>query len=154
MSAHDPRVDTFGERLRASREAKALSLTALAHRLYGGPGYVTAAHIGRYERGLTRSPSIDTVEALAKVLGVDVRWLLFGETGGPPDLDVPADPAVVNALMEAEQIMGKRLSQETRKTLLSMWPQLAGQVPTPVFFISALQALDYGTRPKGEPSED
>ena len=142
----------FGERLRAAREARGLSRDELSIKLHGGPGYVTPYQIGRYERGPTRNPSIDTAEAPAQALSVDLRWLLLGETVNPPTV-VITDPELLSALAEAERILRRRLSSDVREMLLAMWPASFSHLrPNPLFFVHALQAIEQGTFERGNNS--
>ncbi|KAF0468583.1 helix-turn-helix domain-containing protein [Pediococcus pentosaceus] len=67
----------------------------------------------------TKSPSIDKVEAVAKVLGVSVDYLL-GKDDKPSTSNEPVD--LDKALSEKGMAMfdGKPLSEEYKKALLAM----------------------------------
>ena len=65
---------SIGQRIAAARAAKNLSQTDLA-RIAG----VTPSAINQIESGLTKSPKIELVFALADALDVDARTLTFGE---------------------------------------------------------------------------
>lgn len=62
-----------GQRLRQARLAAGLSQTELAAMVEIGQ-----SHLSGMERGV-RQPSIETLEALGRVLGVGPHWLMGGE---------------------------------------------------------------------------
>ena len=64
-------AETFGERVRAAREATGLNQAGLA-RLTG----LNSATISRIERGLQDNPTRETVDALARALRVSAQELL------------------------------------------------------------------------------
>ena len=63
----------IGERLRRARKARQVTQLELAART--GVAHSTVVRI---ERGQAR-PRIETVEKFAEALGVDPRWLAFGD---------------------------------------------------------------------------
>lgn len=63
-------IDAFGRHLRKLREEQDLSQEELANR-----ANIAFSQIGRFERGI-RSPTLSTLEALAKGLGVPPKDLL------------------------------------------------------------------------------
>lgn len=67
--------DVLGIRLTIARRRRELTLEQLAERVQRAPGYLSTLHTGR-----KTNPSRETLEALARELGVTVGWLL-GETG-------------------------------------------------------------------------
>src|SRR5687768_15650872 len=71
-------ASAFGERLRKAREKSGLTVYALG-KLTG----ITPQAVGRLEQDDDRVPSWDTVQLLAKALGVDCRAFM------DPDLDLP-----------------------------------------------------------------
>ena len=66
----------IGKAIRAARKGKKISQEALAERMG-----VTTAAISRYENG-TRQPTIETLESIAKGLGIHIVALLA------PDADM------------------------------------------------------------------
>ena len=66
-------MDTVGERLRRARKAQQVTQLELAART--GVAHSTVVRI---ERGLAK-PTIETVGKLAGALGVDPKWLAFGD---------------------------------------------------------------------------
>ncbi len=74
--------EPFGVRLRRLREARGLKLTTLAMRVG-----LTEAAIRQLEIGRTRDARLADGMRLADALGVDVRYLAFGE-GEDPRSDV------------------------------------------------------------------
>jgi transcriptional regulator with XRE-family HTH domain len=67
----------MGERLRAVRRARGLSLRDLAKRLDVSPSLISQVETGR------ASPSVSTLYAIAQVLSVSVDDLLFDEVDRP-----------------------------------------------------------------------
>jgi len=76
-------AQTFGQNVRRVRQEKGLTLEALADEV--GLAYT---YVGQIERG-RRNPTLDVVERLALVLGVDALELLSapsdGESAKAPD---------------------------------------------------------------------
>lgn len=75
------RCAAMGERLRALRQDRGLSLRALAEE-----AQLTAGGVGSIETGRTL-PSVATAEQLAKALGISPAWLAYDE--GPKVLPKP-----------------------------------------------------------------
>ena len=67
----------MGERLRAVRRERGLSLRELAKRLDVSPSLISQVETGR------ASPSVSTLYAMAQVLSVSVDDLLFDEVDRP-----------------------------------------------------------------------
>ena len=67
----------MGERLRAVRRARGLSLRELAKQLDVSPSLISQVETGR------ASPSVSTLYAIAQVLSVSVDDLLFDEADRP-----------------------------------------------------------------------
>ena len=67
----------MGERLRAVRRERGLSLRDLAKRLDVSPSLISQVETGR------ASPSVSTLYAMAQVLSVSVDDLLFDEVDRP-----------------------------------------------------------------------
>ncbi len=63
-------IDAFGKHLRKLREERNLSQEELANR-----SGIAFSQIGRFERGV-RSPTLSTLKALSKGLGVEPKELL------------------------------------------------------------------------------
>lgn len=66
-------MGTIGERLRRARKNRKVTQVELAQRT--GVAHSTVVRI---ERGQAK-PRIETVWALAEALGVDPKWLAFGD---------------------------------------------------------------------------
>ena len=73
-----PLSSKLSQRLRAAREKRGISRRDLASRL-GGDKYSTLSKIEEGES----MPGIDTVELLARALGVSAGWLAYGEGVAP-----------------------------------------------------------------------
>lgn len=106
---------TLGERLKATRESRGLTLREL-ERLSG----VSNATISQIETGRNPNPTAITISRLAKALGVEVTYLLGP---GPTDVATPvaadADfpwPEGFRALRHAS----KKLTERDKKMLLSV----------------------------------
>ncbi len=67
-------VEVDGEKLRRIRERRLLSRPELAEKVGLDPD-----HIGRIERGVTKSPRMANIRALAKGLEVDAAEFLKAE---------------------------------------------------------------------------
>jgi transcriptional regulator with XRE-family HTH domain len=81
-------MDTFGKKLKETREAKSFSQAELARQIE-----VHHSIIGKYERDEVK-PSIDVVKRLADVLNTTVGFLL-GET---EDRELLKDPTMMKRL--------------------------------------------------------
>ena len=66
-------MDTIGQRLRRARKERAVTQVELAERT--GVAHSTVVRI---ERGQAR-PRIETVGRFAEALGMDPKWLAFGD---------------------------------------------------------------------------
>ncbi|MBQ3301669.1 MAG: helix-turn-helix transcriptional regulator [Rudaea sp.] len=71
---HNPRMDAFGERLRAARERAGMTQEQLGFELGVGKGTVSAWELGRSEPPLAR------LLVMRKIFGVSLDALLSGET--------------------------------------------------------------------------
>lgn len=67
----------FGERLRQARLQRGLTQEALARQ-----ASVSLVTVAKLERAAHRRPTVETAAKLAKALGVDPAWLLFGDEEG------------------------------------------------------------------------
>ena len=75
----------MGERLRAARRARSLSLRTLAERLGVSPSLISQIETGR------ANPSVSTLYAIAAELDVSLDELLFNDRR-PPEAAAPARP--------------------------------------------------------------
>ena len=66
-------MSAIGDRLRQARKARRVSQLELA-----GRTGVAHSTVVRIERGQS-NPTIETVEKVAEALGVDPKWLAFGD---------------------------------------------------------------------------
>jgi transcriptional regulator with XRE-family HTH domain len=89
-------TETFGERLRRLRYDKGFALTGLAMKVG-----LTEACIRQLENGRTREPRLGDGMRLADALGVDPRYLAFGE-GDPP----PRAPDLAERVAAIERRLG------------------------------------------------
>lgn len=85
-----PLSSKLSHRLRLAREKRGISRRDLAARL-GGDKYSTLSKI---EEG-DSMPGIDTVELLARALGVSAGWLAYGEGITPEWEEKKKDPPTV-----------------------------------------------------------
>lgn len=110
------------ERLKGAREARGINANEIARR--AGIGNTTTARIERGER----TPQIDTVERIARALGVEPCWLAFGLDGDKPfnlkskctkpETDVPAICEIV--MTSAYTGVAKRLTDRRSALGLSL----------------------------------
>ncbi len=82
----------MGDRLRAARLARGLSLRALADRLG-----VSASLISQVETGRAK-PSVSTLYAIVNELAISLDELLFPDAGGPSATSLAGEPAAVFAV--------------------------------------------------------
>jgi transcriptional regulator with XRE-family HTH domain/quercetin dioxygenase-like cupin family protein len=83
--ADTPAYSELGDRLRAARSGRGLSLRSLADRVGVSPSLIS-----QVERGLAR-PSVNTLYSMARELEVSFDALLFPDVR-PPSVHRPADP--------------------------------------------------------------
>jgi tetratricopeptide (TPR) repeat protein len=103
LQVDDPRA--LGARLKAAREARGLSLRALAF-----PG-CTAAYISRIESG-SRVPSLQVLNALALRLGVKADYLATGHESAFDDQIVEAELMLrLGDIDQAEKLLRKLVKQ-------------------------------------------
>src|SRR6478735_7396345 len=81
-----PDYPQMGERLRAARAARGLSLRVLASRLGVSPSLISQIETGR------ANPSVSTLYAIAAELDVSLDELLFNDRR-PPEPEPPGTPA-------------------------------------------------------------
>ena len=65
---------SFGQRIKAAREQAGITQVELGEKVG-----VSGVAIMRYEKG-TRQPRLEQFQRIASVLGVDVNWLMHGQT--------------------------------------------------------------------------
>jgi transcriptional regulator with XRE-family HTH domain len=84
---------TFADRLKYARARAKISQESLAHKCG-----ITKASVSKFELGLTQSPAMETLFALADILQVDPRWLATGKNHNPstdsPVLRIDANKAL------------------------------------------------------------
>ena len=80
-------METKGERIRRLREARNLTQPALAKLLIsmGAPATLTKAAIHKWETGDTMDMKNETFILLAKALGTDPEYLLWGQDRSPQE---------------------------------------------------------------------
>ena len=121
-------LQRMGERMAERRKELGLTQEQVARQL---PGETSGAHVSRWERGLHR-PSDDTLEALAKVLKVDVAYFLAApaaKLNGTPDPF--AESAGLTARVEELHAKLDRIMQALRITDVSQRPGDAEPEPLP-----------------------
>lgn len=104
---HNPKMDTFGDRLRKLRLGRKLSQESLA-KLIG----IKQGSLTQLETGKSKGPSSKTLTKLARIFDIDPEWLMTGKGAQQP----------VSALegSEAELIAAYRqLSPEGQEYILS-----------------------------------
>ena len=127
MNGATPEFREIGDRLRAARTARKLSLRGLADRLGVSPSLIS-----QVERGLAK-PSVNTLYAMARELDVSLDELLFvdarvdrdapaiapGATDGPDDAALEPVPAPVqrahdrSSIRLASGVVWERLTAES-----------------------------------------
>src|SRR5687767_1280209 len=85
-----PEYADMGDRLRAARQGRGLSLRALAERLGVSPSLISQVETGRAQ------PSVSTLYSIASELGISLDELLFMDArplpSGKPESVLPRDP--------------------------------------------------------------
>lgn len=119
-------VDTFGSRLKHARERLDISQETLAQR-----AGTTLQTVWRWENDKVE-PKISGISSLAEVLGVDERWLAFGELGGETE-----EPDALAAFLETR--LGKTATPGEVADLRTLRPRTGR--PTIDTYHSMLLAL-------------
>jgi transcriptional regulator with XRE-family HTH domain len=105
-------LQRMGERMAERRKELGLTQEQVARSL---PGETSGSHVSRWERGQHR-PSDDTLEALAKVLRVDVAYFLAApadKNAGTPDLFAGRDElGLADQLDRIEKALDARRRQD------------------------------------------
>ncbi len=115
-----PDYPQIGERLRASRQARGLSLRDLAQRLGVSPSLISQIELGR------ANPSVSTLYALVSELGVSLDDLLFTDRR-PADRPTPeaeARPASVPVDGAGSPLQEAALRQKIRLASGVTWERL------------------------------
>lgn len=74
-------VETFGMRVRATREELGWKQPQLADAVRALGVTVSEGEIGRLERGEVKNPGLAKVGAIAKALGTTTDYLIMGDSG-------------------------------------------------------------------------
>ena len=100
-------TENFSDRLILARKQGGLTPEELAKKL----GLADSSQIYRYESGKA-NPSISALKTLAKVLKIDLHWLITGRPA--PEITEFVEilrPAIVSFLTELEQVLKNKESQ-------------------------------------------
>lgn len=83
--------ETMGDRIKRLREAKNLTLPALARLLVsmGAPASTSKATILKWENGDTKNMANATFILLCQALGTDPPYVLWGADRAPPEAQGP-----------------------------------------------------------------
>jgi transcriptional regulator with XRE-family HTH domain/mannose-6-phosphate isomerase-like protein (cupin superfamily) len=116
----------MGDRLRAARRARGLSLRALAERLGVSPSLISQVETGRAR------PSVSTLYAIASELGISLDELLFidaeGVTGG--DAPFPAVSRPGDAIIPSTPVQRAATRMKIRLASGVVWERLtAASIP-------------------------
>lgn len=84
-------TETKGARIRRLREARNLTQPALARLLVsmGAPATLTKAAVAKWENGDTQNMQNETFVLLARALGTDPEYILWGQDRSPPEARSP-----------------------------------------------------------------
>lgn len=96
--------DSVAEKIKSAREKAGLTQAQLAEKVG-----TTSQNISQYERGI-RNPKYNTLEKIARSLGVDVEYFhknLF-------DISAPDDPRRISHLQDKLLYIGHRLGYDPR----------------------------------------
>lgn len=120
----------MGDRLREARQARGLSLRAIAKRLGVSPSLISQVETGR------ANPSVSTLYALASELGLSIDELLFVDAGlmSPPPVGV-AEPGRTEERLPHEPV--QRAADRVRIRLGSgvVWERLTTESLRTVEFL-------------------
>lgn len=112
----------LGDYIRQLRQDKGLSSRAVA-RAAG----VSPAYIGQVERGEIKVPSLRVLQALSRILDVEIARLIEASGGVPPeDLTYPPDARLVEL---TEQL----IRQPELANIVELWPMLAEADRTSIY---------------------
>ena len=104
-----PDYPQMGERLRAARTARGLSLRVLASRLGVSPSLISQIETGR------ANPSVSTLYAIAAELDVSLDELLFNDRR-PPEVAVPPAETVASPTPIARARRGPASCRRPRRS--------------------------------------
>lgn len=136
----EPEYAEIGDRLRAARAARGLSLRSLADRLGVSPSLISQVERGRAK------PSVSTLYAIVTELGVSLDELLFPDArttgdpaGEPPPVVTPSPPAagrdVPEILLPAEPVQRANTRKVIRLASGVVWERLTTEsIPNVDFF--------------------
>ena len=99
MSGNMPDMEQFQERIRATRQARGMTLDEL-----GAASGFTKSHVWELERGKSRNPTVRAVWGLSSALGVTPAWLLGLDTNSSP-----IDPLALEIAAMIERRISERL---------------------------------------------
>ena len=144
-----PEYRETGDRLRAARAVRGLSLRALADRLG-----VSASLISQVERGLAR-PSVNTLYAMARELDVSLDALLFVDAGATPtagDGSPAASASVVDLTPRAPRRPVQRAAGRRTIRLASgvVWERLTTESIPNVDFLYVTYEVGGASSPEHE----
>lgn len=118
LNAYTNEIATFGDRVAAARDARALSVKALARHL----GVATKTVEG-WENDVSE-PRANKLQMLSGVLDVSIPWLLTGE-GNSFDPD-PTEPDVGDILLELRTLRAQAINTAERLARLEKRIRQAG----------------------------
>jgi len=114
-----PDYPQMGERLRAARTARALSLRELAGRLGVSPSLISQIETGR------ANPSVSTLYAIAAELDVSLDELLFNDRRAPePTAPVRAEVATSGTMTQAPPVQRSATRNSIRLASGVNWARL------------------------------
>lgn len=132
----------MGERLRAARTARRLSLRVLADRLGVSPSLISQIETGR------ANPSVSTLYAIAAELDVSLDELLFNDRRTTePGLPPAVRPAGPGTMMPADPV--QRSSDRDRIRLASgvIWDRLTTRSEPGMEFLHVMYEIDGASSP-------
>lgn len=137
-----------GERLRAARHERRLSLRSFADRLGVSPSLISQIENGRAR------PSVNTLYAMAGELGVSIDDLLFTESErGSPSAQTPENGTARDALLDHEMTGPVQRSTERRQIRLAsgvVWERLTTSSEGDVEFLKVTYEVNGASSPESE----
>jgi transcriptional regulator with XRE-family HTH domain len=134
----------MGERLRAERRSRGLSLRALADRLGVSPSLISQIETGR------AMPSVSTLYAIANELAVSVDALLFNGGEGSPSRDEPRTAPTPDPEAASSPVLRAAQRKSIRLASGVVW-QLLTQTSNPsVEFLFVTYEVGGASSPKHE----
>lgn len=126
-----PASAVFATRLKARRTELGLSQAQLGVRM-GLPEDVSSTRINRYEKGV-HAPDLDTMEAMARELGVPLPYLLAQDERLAevilvfPDLPAEAQDRILAEIARAKGKQAQGRSTATKATLAKRTPKVTAK---------------------------